>query len=143
LCIFRKDNAKTLGIHHGYNIQNDDIWKSIIDKMKNCVHVWKSRNLTYTMEWGFIWEGGYIFCKKNGNIFKFRVDTLEHLHTKYFSLNLMSNLRSQCLPIAFQLSNGSCKIRYRSLILLLSVWKSRNLTYTMEWGFIWEGALIK
>jgi hypothetical protein len=41
----------------------------------------------------------------------------------------MSNLRSQYLPIAFQLSNGSCKIRYRSLILLL-VWKSRNLTYT-------------
>jgi hypothetical protein len=31
---------------------------------------------------------GYIFCKKIGNIFKFRVDTLEHLHTKYFSLNL-------------------------------------------------------
>jgi hypothetical protein len=24
---------------------------------------------------------GYIFCKKIGNIFKFRVDTLEHLHT--------------------------------------------------------------
>jgi hypothetical protein len=23
------------------------------------------------------------FVKKNGNIFKFRVDTLEHLHTKY------------------------------------------------------------
>jgi hypothetical protein len=46
---------------------------------------------------------------------------VEHLHTKYFSLNLMSNLRSQYLPIAFQLSNGSCKIRYRSLILLLSI----------------------
>jgi hypothetical protein len=39
---------KTLGIHHGNNIQNGEIWKSIIDKMKNCVHVWKSRNLTYT-----------------------------------------------------------------------------------------------
>ena len=64
---------------------------------------------------------GYIFCKKNGNIFKFRVDTLEHLHTKYFSLSWMSNLRSQYLPIAFQLSNGSCKIRDRSLILLLSI----------------------
>ena len=36
-----KDNVKTLGIHHGYNIQNYEIWKSIIDKMKNCVHVWK------------------------------------------------------------------------------------------------------
>ena len=46
--VWTKDNVKTLGIHHGYNIQNDEIWKSIIDKMKNCVHVWKSRNLTYT-----------------------------------------------------------------------------------------------
>jgi hypothetical protein len=44
--VWTKDNVKTLGIHHGYNIQNDEIWKSIIDKMKNCVHVWKSRNLT-------------------------------------------------------------------------------------------------
>ena len=43
-----KDNVKTLGIHHGYNIQNDEIWKSIIDQMKNCFHVWISRNLTYT-----------------------------------------------------------------------------------------------
>jgi hypothetical protein len=40
--VWTKDNVKTLGIHHGYNM------KSIIDKMKNCVHVWKSRNLTYT-----------------------------------------------------------------------------------------------
>ena len=46
--VWTKDNVKTLGIHHGYNIQNDEIWKSIIDQMKNCVHVWKSRNLTYT-----------------------------------------------------------------------------------------------
>ena len=46
--VWTKDNVKTLGIHHGYNIQNDEIWKSIIDKLKNCVHVWKSRNLTYT-----------------------------------------------------------------------------------------------
>jgi hypothetical protein len=44
--VWTKDNVKTLGIHHGYDIQNDEIWKSIIDKMKNCVHVWKSRNLT-------------------------------------------------------------------------------------------------
>ena len=44
--VWTKDNVKTLGIRHGYNIQNDEIWKSIIDKMKNCVHVWKSRNLT-------------------------------------------------------------------------------------------------
>ena len=42
------DNVKTLGIHHGYNIDDNEIWKIIIEKMKNCVHVWKSRNLTYT-----------------------------------------------------------------------------------------------
>ena len=42
------DNIKTLGIHHGYNIDDNVIWKRRIEKMKNCVHVWKSRNLTYT-----------------------------------------------------------------------------------------------
>jgi hypothetical protein len=36
-----------VGIHHGYGIQCDDIWKSTIEKMKCCIHVWKSRNLTY------------------------------------------------------------------------------------------------
>jgi hypothetical protein len=46
--VWKKDNVKTLSIHHGYNIQNDEIWKSIVGQMKNCVHVWKSRNLTYT-----------------------------------------------------------------------------------------------
>jgi hypothetical protein len=40
-------NVKTLGIHHGYDIQDDDIWKSILEKIKSCLHVWKSRNLTY------------------------------------------------------------------------------------------------
>ena len=34
-------------MHHGYDIQDDNIWKSIIEKMKSCLHVWKSRNLTY------------------------------------------------------------------------------------------------
>ena len=42
------DNIKTLGIHHGYNIDNDKIWKSILEKVQNCVHVWKSRKLTYS-----------------------------------------------------------------------------------------------
>jgi hypothetical protein len=39
---------------------------------------------------------GYILCKKkkNGNIFIFRINTLEYLHTTYFSLNLMSNLQT-------------------------------------------------
>jgi hypothetical protein len=47
-----------------------------------------------------------------GNIFKFRVDTLEHLHATYFSLNLMSNLRSQYLPTNFK----SCHDIYNLLI---------------------------
>ena len=54
-----------------------------------------------------------ILCKF-GTIFKFIIDTLEHLHKKiFFHLNLMSYLRSQYLPtgITIELSNGSCKIR--------------------------------
>jgi hypothetical protein len=43
--VWTKDNVKTLGIQHGYNIQNDEIWKSIIDKLKNCVHIWKCRKV--------------------------------------------------------------------------------------------------
>ena len=42
-----KENVKTLGVHHGYNVDNDNIWKDIIDRMKNCVLVWKSRKLSY------------------------------------------------------------------------------------------------
>jgi hypothetical protein len=33
-----------LGMHHGYDIQDDDIWKSIVEKMKSYIHVWKRRN---------------------------------------------------------------------------------------------------
>jgi hypothetical protein len=36
-----------LGVHHGYNVDNDKIWKDIIDRMKNCIQVWKSRKLSY------------------------------------------------------------------------------------------------
>jgi hypothetical protein len=36
-----------LGVHHGYNVDNDIIWKDIIDRMKNCIQVWKSRKLSY------------------------------------------------------------------------------------------------
>ena len=43
-----KGSVKTLGIMHGYNIQDEEIWKSIIEKIKNCIQVWKTRNLTYT-----------------------------------------------------------------------------------------------
>ena len=42
-----KENVKSLGILHGYNVDNDNIWKDIIDRMKNCVQVWKSRKRTY------------------------------------------------------------------------------------------------
>jgi hypothetical protein len=42
-----KENVKTLGVHHGYNVDNDKIWKDIIDRMKNCMQVWKSRKLSY------------------------------------------------------------------------------------------------
>jgi hypothetical protein len=34
-----KENVKTLGVHHGYNVDNDKIWKDIIDRMKNCIQV--------------------------------------------------------------------------------------------------------
>lgn len=38
---------KTLGIWHGYNIDNDKLWKDKIEKIKNCLQVWKTRNLSY------------------------------------------------------------------------------------------------
>ena len=42
-----KGNVKTLGIHHGYEIDNDKIWRDIIQKLKNCLQVWKTRDLTF------------------------------------------------------------------------------------------------
>ena len=42
-----KENIKTLGVHHGYNVDDDKIWKDIIDRMNNCIQVWKSRKLSY------------------------------------------------------------------------------------------------
>ena len=38
-----KENVKTFGVHHSYNVDNDKIWKDIIDRMNNCLQVWKSR----------------------------------------------------------------------------------------------------
>ena len=38
-----KENVKTLRVHHSYNVDNDKIWKDIIDRMNNCLQVWKSR----------------------------------------------------------------------------------------------------
>ena len=34
-------------MHHAYDIQDDDIWKSIVEQMKSYIHVWKRRNQTY------------------------------------------------------------------------------------------------
>ena len=39
--------VKTLGIYHGYNIDDNDIWRKLISKIKNCMHVWKTRNLSF------------------------------------------------------------------------------------------------
>jgi hypothetical protein len=38
---------KTLGYFNGYNIDTDNIWKKILNKMKSCTRVWKTRNLTF------------------------------------------------------------------------------------------------
>ncbi|MEW8548721.1 MAG: reverse transcriptase family protein, partial [Candidatus Thiodiazotropha sp.] len=42
-----KTNVKTLGINHGYEIDEAAIWLQKINKMKSCIQVWKSRDLTY------------------------------------------------------------------------------------------------
>ena len=34
-----RNNVKTLGIHHGYNIDKDAIWLGKINKIKNCIKV--------------------------------------------------------------------------------------------------------
>ena len=41
------DNIKALGVFHGYNINTDTVWKTIINKMKSCTQIWKTRNLTF------------------------------------------------------------------------------------------------
>ena len=38
--------VKTLGINHGYHIPEEEAWMEKIKKMKNCIQVWKSRDLT-------------------------------------------------------------------------------------------------
>ena len=42
-----KTHVKTLGVCHGYEIENNAIWLDKINKIKNCLQVWKSRDLTY------------------------------------------------------------------------------------------------
>ena len=47
ICIKYNIRIYSLGVHHGYNVDNDKIWKDIINRMKNCIQVWKSRKLSY------------------------------------------------------------------------------------------------
>jgi hypothetical protein len=42
-----KNYDKTLGICHGYNIDTNEIWLKKINKIKNCLQVWKARGLTF------------------------------------------------------------------------------------------------
>ena len=41
------DNIKALGVFHGYNINTDTVWKTIINKMKSCTQIWKTRHLAF------------------------------------------------------------------------------------------------
>ena len=41
-----KDNMKTLGISHGFNVDTKAIYASLIKKITNCLNTWGSRNLT-------------------------------------------------------------------------------------------------
>ena len=45
--MWSKTNVKTLGVHHGYEIDDSRIWKDKIDKIKSCIQIWKSRGLTF------------------------------------------------------------------------------------------------
>ena len=42
-----KTNVKTLGIHHGYKINETAVWMQNINKMKSCIQIWKTRDLSY------------------------------------------------------------------------------------------------
>lgn len=39
-------NVKTLGVHHGYHINQQDTWMGKITSIKSCIQVWKSRSLS-------------------------------------------------------------------------------------------------
>ena len=42
-----KKPIKALGVLHVYNVDIDSIWLEKIKKIKSCMEVWKSRDLTY------------------------------------------------------------------------------------------------
>ena len=41
------DNIKALGVFHGYNTNTDAAWKTIMNKMKSCTQIWKTRHLAF------------------------------------------------------------------------------------------------
>ena len=43
-----KRPVKALGVLHGYGVDLDQIWLEKINKIKSCMEVWKSRDLTFT-----------------------------------------------------------------------------------------------
>ena len=42
-----KPNVKTLGIHRGYEIDEMEVWMEKVNKIKSCIQIWKSRDLSY------------------------------------------------------------------------------------------------
>ena len=42
-----KQYIKTLGIMHGYETDENELWMEKINKIKNCIQVWKNRDLTF------------------------------------------------------------------------------------------------
>ena len=42
-----KSSVKTLGVYHGYNIDEDALWLNKIDQIKTSLNVWKRRNVTF------------------------------------------------------------------------------------------------
>ena len=42
-----KTNVKTLGINHGYEINETAVWMEKINKIKRCIQIWKSPELSY------------------------------------------------------------------------------------------------
>ena len=42
-----KTNVKTLGINHGYEVDENEIWMEKVNKIKSCIQIWKSRNFSY------------------------------------------------------------------------------------------------
>ena len=42
-----KGYVKTLGIQHGYDIDENEVWMEKVNKIKSCIQIWKSRDLSY------------------------------------------------------------------------------------------------